>query len=245
MNLGTQEERTGACAEYVLGTLEGAELAEFQEALRGDPALQVEVGFWQDRLLGLSRNIPPVEPSAEVWQRIDTALAAEEPSPVPSEAKRPSAPLRSAAPIRFWDRLAFWQGLSGLAVAAALLLALLFVIRPAGTPEASYVAVLQTTDRQVAWIVKADATGPVRIVPVGDPGSIPQGKAWELWTKGKDAAAPTSLGLLPAGPAEIPRDALPYLGEEQLFEVSLEPEGGSPVGRPTGPVLSIGATQRI
>lgn len=245
MNLGTPEERTVACAEYVLGTLEGAELAEFQEALEIDAALQVEVGFWQDRLLGLSRNIRPVAPSAEVWQRVDAALGAEETSPTPLEATRPSGPMRTAAPIRFWDRLAFWQGISGLAVAAALLLALLFVMRPGDTPEHSYVAVLQTTDRQVAWIVKADAAGPVRIVPVGDPGSIPQGKAWELWTKGKDAAAPTSLGLLRAGPVEIPREALPYLGEEQLFEVSLEPEGGSPIGRPTGPVLSVGATQRI
>jgi anti-sigma-K factor RskA len=242
MNLGTSEERTVACAEYVLGTLDDTELAEFSEALRLDEALQREVGFWQDRLLGLSRSVRPVEPSEEVWLRIDAALGTE-----PAGASRSEAVRRrdAGAATRLWDRLAFWQGLSGLAAAAALVLALLFIVRPDGPPQASYVAVLQTSDRQVAWIVKADSTGPVRIVPVGDPGSVPQGKAWELWTKGKDAAAPTSLGLLRAGPAEIPREALPYLGEEQLFEVSLEPEGGSPTGRPTGQVLSLGKTQRI
>ena len=245
MNLGTPEERTVACAEFVLGTLDDAELVEFCEALRIDASLQDEVGFWQDRLMGLSRSIRPVEPSKEVWQRIDAALATEQAGTVRSEPERRPDPPRSGAASRFWDRLAFWQGLSGLAVAAALMLGLLFIMRPAGLPEASYVAVLQTGDRQVAWIVKADPVGPLRIVPVGDPGSVPPGKTWELWTKGKDAAAPTSLGLLRAGPAEIPRKALPYLGEEQLFEVTLEPEGGSPTGRPTGQVLSLGRTQRI
>ncbi len=245
MNLGTPEERTVACAEYVLGTLDDIELAEFTEALRLDESLQLEVGFWQDRLLGLSRGVRPVEPSAEVWLGIDAALANEPAGTSRSEAARRRDPPQTGAATRLWDRLAFWQGLSGLAAAAALVLALLFIIRPAGPPQASYVAVLQTGDRQVAWIVKADPTGPVRVVPVGDPGSVPQGKAWELWTKGKDAAVPTSLGLLRAGPAEIPREALPYLGEEQLFEVSLEPEGGSPTGRPTGQILSLGKTQRI
>jgi anti-sigma-K factor RskA len=245
MNLGTPEERTVACAEFVLGTLDDADLVEFREALILDASLQDEVGFWQDRLMGLSRSIGPVEPSDEVWQRIDAAIATAPAGTVPSEPKRRPYPPRSGGAIRFWDRLAFWQGLSGLAVAAVLLLGLLFVMRSGSSPEASYVAVLQTGDRQLAWIVKAEAAGPLRIVPVGDPGPVPAGKTWELWTKGKDAAAPTSLGLLRAGAAEIPRAALPYLGEEQLFEVTLEPEGGSPTGRPTGQVLALGRTQRI
>ena len=52
MNLGTPEERTLACAEYVLGTLDDAELAAFRQSLSLDASLQLEVGFWQDRLRG-------------------------------------------------------------------------------------------------------------------------------------------------------------------------------------------------
>jgi anti-sigma-K factor RskA len=130
-------------------------------------------------------------------------------------------------------------------VAAAVFLALLVLLRPAEPPAATYVAVLQGADRQAAWMVTVGATGPVRLVPLTERGPIPQGKSWELWTKGVDATAPTSLGLLRAGPMEIPREALPYLGNDQLFEVTLEPEGGSPTGRPTGTVLSIGTAQRI
>lgn len=252
MNLADPEDRSVACAEFVLGTLDEPDRAQLLAAMESDESLQREVAFWQDRLLGLYKELKPIEPAADVWRRIDVELD-REPKPIPVS---PSfAPTVAAAPAglrsgrdarpRLWQRLGFWQGLSGLAVALSLFLSLLFILRPAAPPEASYVAVLQTTDNQAAWIVQVVGAGPVKIVPLSDRGQIPPGRAWELWTKGKDASGPTSLGLLSSGVNEIPREALPYLGEEQLFEVSLEPEGGSPTGRPTGPVLSLGKTQKI
>ena len=252
MNLADPEDRAVACAEFVLGTLDDTDRNQFLAAMENDESLQREVGFWQDRLLGLYQGLVSLEPSKDGWRRIEAALDRE---PTRSSVNRSTPPSTSVLPQArgsrketsgpFWQRLGFWQGLSGLAVAFALLLSLLFILRPPGFPEATYIAVLQTADKQAAWIVKIGETGPVRIVPLSDPGAIPQGKTWELWTKGKAASAPTSLGLLGTGPAEISREALPYLDEDQLFEVSLEPEGGSPTGRPTGPVLSVGATQRI
>lgn len=35
---------------------------------------------------------------------------------------------------------------------------------------------------------------------------------------------------------------LPLPGENQLFEITLEPETGSPTGKPTGPILMKGLT---
>jgi anti-sigma-K factor RskA len=253
MNLADREDRAIACAEFVLGTLDEGDQARLLAAMESDESLQREVAFWQDRLLGLYKDLAPVEPSADVWRRIDGGLDRVPVSgPVPaasvgSAATAASRELRSSSEStpRIWQRLGFWRGLSGLALACSLLLSLLFIIRPADPSEPIYVAVLQTADKQAAWIVKVGETGPIRIVPLFEHGPVPQGKAWELWTKGKDASGPTSLGLLAGGATEIPREALPYLGEEQLFEVSLEPEGGSPIGRPTGPVLSLGKTQKI
>lgn len=249
MTSAEPDDRTLLCAEFVLGTLSPQEHEQFLARLAQDPELQREVGYWQDRLLGLVARIRPEEPSGALWQRIEAALAATpsaSPTTVPGVAAPPlQRPATSAARPSFWHRLAFWQGVSGLAVAASLLLAFLLVMRAPATLEPTYVAVLQTPDMRAAWIVRADDRGPVRIQPIADPGAVPVGKSWELWTKGKNANAPTSLGLLHAGALEIPRAALPYLGDEQLFEVSLEPEGGSPTGRPTGPVLFIGKAQRI
>jgi anti-sigma-K factor RskA len=38
---------------------------------------------------------------------------------------------------------------------------------------------------------------------------------------------------------------LPALGPQQLFEITLEPDGGSPIDRPTGPILFVGSTVAI
>ena len=38
---------------------------------------------------------------------------------------------------------------------------------------------------------------------------------------------------------------LPTLEAQQLFELTLEPEGGSPLDRPTGPVLFLGRTVQL
>ena len=55
------------------------------------------------------------------------------------------------------------------------------------------------------------------------------------------ATAPTSLCLVPGDRATvIPAARLPALEPNQLFELTLEPETGSPIGRPTGPVLFVG-----
>ncbi len=251
MNLIGPEDRAVACAEFVLGTLEEGDRIRLLAAMEEDKSLQREVGFWQDRLLSLYKDIDPIEPTRSVWLQIDAALNLEPVSNAVASPLPPSATILHDASKRrkdttpLWQRIGFWQGLSGLAVALALVLSLTFIMRTGVPSRATYVAVLQTADKQAAWIVKVGQTGPVRIEPLSDRGAIPQGKAWELWTKGKNASAPTSLGLLGTGPREIPREALPYLGEDQLFEISLEPAGGSPTGRPTGPVLSLGSTQLL
>lgn len=49
------------------------------------------------------------------------------------------------------------------------------------------------------------------------------------------------LGVLPPGGAiRLPPERLEAIGDGQLFEITLEPEAGSPSGRPTGRILFIG-----
>ena len=69
------------------------------------------------------------------------------------------------------------------------------------------------------------------------------GKTYELWAVGGGRAAPQSLGVIDAS-LKIPTE---YLGKvdpatlgETVFAISLEPQGGSPTGAPTGPVLYTG-----
>jgi anti-sigma-K factor RskA len=68
----------------------------------------------------------------------------------------------------------------------------------------------------------------------------------QFWTKPEGAAGPTSLGLVkPNERVEIPPEKLPGLSPNQLFEITLEPEYGSPIGKPTGPILYVGRAVKM
>lgn len=224
-------ERAATAAEYVVGTLTPAEHNEVAQALARDTGLQQDVYFWQDKLLAMTRMLAPVEPSPAVWSRIELSL---------NQAKAG----RSAAPSPpWWEGLAFWR--FGAAFASVLAVVLALQLRPvdAPVPGTRYLAVLQSPDKQDAgWIVEAAAGGKLRLIPLGTTTVAPQ-KALQFWTKPQGANGPTSLGLVPPDRVtEIDVASLPALEREQLFELTLEPETGSPIGRPTGPILYVGRT---
>ncbi len=224
------EERDARAGEFVLGTLEPAERAAFERALAGDAGLQAAVYAWQDRLLGLAAHARPVEPAADAWAAVDARL-----------------PPAAAANDPQWRRLRRWQWGSGAGLAASLVLAVALVVQLRSPPQVRFVAVLQSpVDRADGWVVEATPGGRLRLVPTRAEPPVPAGKALQFWTKAEGAAAPTSLGLVRAGEAvELPVSALPALGARQLFELTLEPAAGSPLGRPTGPVVYVGRSVQL
>ena len=236
MSTPFDDDRDGAAGEYVLGTLDADTQRAFEDALPGDRGLQAAVHAWQDRLLSLSARAAPQEPGAGLWPRIEADL----PAPAAPPAAQPVA--RPAPRLPWWQRLGWWQGLSGLAVAASLLLSVLLLQRVDEPAGARYLALLQSPDGQgTGWVVEVQAGRSLRLVPVDDRSVVPAGRTLQFWTKPEGAAGPTSLGLVTAGQAvEMPAARLPAVGPRQLFELTLEPAGGSPIGRPTGPILYVG-----
>jgi anti-sigma-K factor RskA len=259
MNLDDAQDRSVAAAEYVMGTLAPEELAAFTRRLADDPALAQEVYAWQDRLLGLAARVPAVEPSAALWSRIDAALAATPvaapvaapaAAPVAAPAAAPGAAPRARRTDQpsFWNRLATWRLIGSLATVASVVLATVLLLRmgePALAPQ--YLALLQDPQSQVTgWVVQGTVGRPLQLVPVTPPQEVPAGRVLQFWTKPADAPGPTSLGLVqPGTPLQVPSEQLPGLADQTLFEITLEPEGGSPTGLPTGPILYIGRAVRI
>ena len=243
-------ERDAIAGEYVLGTLEPAEHAAVEAALATDVQLREAVYRWQDRLLPLALDVAPIEPAADGWSAVAARLAAASP-PMPMKMSAPTrdhtAPAANEPGLR---RLRIWQSVAGLALAACLVMALL--LARGVIPEAAeqrYLAWLQPpqASAQAGWLVEVTAGRTVRLLPVaGTLDAVPPGKVLQFWTKLEGAAAPTSLGLIaPNQTTELPAQRLPGVGERQLFELTLEPDGGSPTGRPTGPVLYVGRSFRI
>lgn len=229
MNFLDPDEVTVLAGEYALGVLPSADKAAFETELLHNRSLSAAVAFWNDRLLEIAPAPQPVVPTADLWQRIERSLAGK------------STPSVRAS---WWDSLGFWRLASKISITVAMLLAtgLLFSPRPASRPQ--YLAVLQAPATGTNWLVEIDQRA-VHLRPLS-PTVAGAGKAIQFWTKPVGAAGPTSLGLVHAdGPTDIALAALPGLGPNQLFEVTLEPATGSLIGRPTGPVLAVGRVARL
>lgn len=173
---------------------------------------------WERRLAPLLLAVEPVAPPASLLPRIE------------AELDRPG-PEAALLPLRRALRL--WRGAAALGFAAAAAALVLFVAEPAETAGARYVAVVTADDGRsgAGLVIQFDtATGVATVVPVASP---PSGNSYQMWTIPQGETQPVSLGLLPEGP-DARSDFRPVEG--QLFAISLEPQGGSPNGRPTRPL---------
>lgn len=215
------EAREALAAEYVLGTLEAREAAAVAAALARDPALAEAVARWEARLAPLTALAAPEAPPPDLWRRIEAALEPPPPPAAPSWWRRLRDPWRLGA-------------LGAGAVAAGL--AALLLLRPA--PQPLMMTVLLTDRDQPAWLVQADREA-IRLASLNTRPPPPD-RVLELWALPQGAAAPTSLGLIPADGRITVRPATIRPHPGMLIEITLEPPGGSPTGRPTGPIQFIG-----
>ena len=226
--------------EYVLGTLSAAQRQQVEERLSTDANLLTAVQGWQERLLPLTMLAQPSEPSARLWQRIESSL-----DPAPEKAAvRPSI---AGAWHGWWSNVAFWRSLAGAGFAAAVVMAAVLVglqSMPAA-PPAYMVVLLAPQDKSPGWVIQANSTRELSLIPLGR-AEIPGDKSLQFWTKGENWNGPVSLGLVKPGQSiRIPLDKLPPLQTNQLFELTLEPVNGSPTGKPTGPIQFIGRAVKV
>lgn len=222
--------------EYVLGTLDAAQRHTVVQRLPHEPALRAAVHAWEMRLHPLTALVAPVSPSPQVWPRIAASI-------------RPKTTPARPAPVRWWQwqSLALWRGLAGAGFGAAAVLCALLLVREAAPPAAPrYFVVLAAPQNQApGWLVQAHHADQLRLMPLST-NTVPAEKSLQFWTKADDWSAPVSLGLVKPGEAiEVPVDRLPPLQANQLFELTLEPAGGSPLGRPTGPIQFIGRAVQL
>jgi anti-sigma-K factor RskA len=232
----SREDLDRLAAEHVMGLLEGEEAVTAEKLLAQDVEFERMVHDWRVRLGELDTTSKLVEPSPDLWARIEADLT-------PLAAVQPTQAKQGWSLAALWNSLGFWRatGLAGAAAALVLSVGLAVSIREQGR-QPVLVAVLLTDANRPAAVVNAFADGRAELVPI-DPIAVPPGRALQVWTLWDRARGPVSVGLMNAA-RRLPLDLgqLPKPGPDQLFEISLEPETGSPTGRPTGPVLMKGTT---
>ncbi|MGY2410852.1 anti-sigma factor [Pseudomonas pergaminensis] len=217
MNYQTTALRRALAADYAIGLMPATARRRFDALLLEDAALRVELGHWQDALASLTGGLPERPVPAHVWEGIKARI---EPQVLHLPAKRP-----------------FWKSIRVLAAACAVVVAVLVGVLYHRDLGVEYNATLLAANQQPALQIKAFGDH-LQVEPL-TLAAIEPTRALELWvipTGGK----PISLGLVPvAGKGRIPlsTEQQALLKAPVTLAVSLEPQGGSPTGQPTGPVL--------
>lgn len=234
-------ERERLAAEYAMGLLEAEETARCERRLGDDPRFAALVEEWRTRLCEIDASATPVAPNPALWARIVADLGSLEAPARPTRRPSPAADRLRA----WWGSLDLWRGIGLVASAAVLLLAVgtAHYARQAGQAPVLVAVLLSDQDRPAA-VVNAFRDGRTELLALS-PLAAPEGKSLQVWTLWDRARGPVSVGLLDRlGNVELSVDGLPVPAVDQLFEVTLEPAGGSPTGRPTGPILMKGNASR-
>jgi anti-sigma-K factor RskA len=213
--------------EYVLGALDPDAAREVETAFAGNEALRAAVAYWEDRLHPLSGLAAPVEPDPGNWREIAARIT------------------RDAKPSGrgWWNTVAPWRWSAVAAGIVAACLALYVALVPLPSSP-SYVAMLRAPQgQQTVWIAVVGTGGlTLRAAASNEP---PANRAYELWAIAPGTTRPEPLGVIAAN-GTLSLHALPSsVREGAILAISIEPQGGSPTGQPTGPVVFSGAVTRL
>lgn len=214
--------------EYVLGLMSSDEERSFETRLHHDTAQRAAVREARDRFLELDLTAEAVVPRVGLWQAIASGL--DEPQAHDTVvAFAPKEP-QSAG---------FWQGFGAASLAASIVAGIATgALWPRlNAPAPSVIVVLLDAQAKPGAIIEAFSDDSVRVVPLEN-FVVPDGRVIQLWTLPDAKTGPVSLGLLPdVHETKLTGPSLPKPKADQLYEFTLEPAGGSPTGRPTGPIL--------
>ncbi|MFP7569318.1 anti-sigma factor domain-containing protein [Marivita sp. S2033] len=230
--IGDKQERAD---DHVLG-IWGHDTGSVEDDLQNDPEFLQEVGRSRDRFLPLDDTADPLAPSDDLWRNISSGI---DDSPVlpPVEGRgiargRPSA--ARAERKRPW--LAY-------ALAASLVFSAVLGWMVVTEPDPQVVAVLVNDDGNPFALIGTNERN-VTQVTILSAVDIPNGRIMQVWTKPDPDGPPVSVGLIEQVESLVLRSPeLPPPTVDQLYEITIEQEGGSPTGLPTGEILGKGFTQ--
>lgn len=259
----------GLAAEYVLGTLERDERIAVAARREKEPALDKAIRAWERRLGVLTEVVPPVAPPPGLYSKIRAqiglsshvvSLKAREQELVrrATRWRRATAGITALAAclagVIGWreieHRTAMGQQVAALEQVKAeqqrILTAHAAEIQTIKDEQSQlatkYVAVLNSSKDMPAFLMTVDTrTNMCVISAIAAPEQ--KGKSYEVWMLHEKMPKPKSLGIYAAGDMKpMPMDPSSDDGMfmNATYAVSLEPEGGSPTGGPTGPVLFSG-----
>lgn len=231
-------DREALAAEHALNVLAGSEGAEARKMETRDGTFAGEVARWRGRLASLFDEVEAVLPPGDVWNKIEVVTH-------PGHAASNVVALRRTA-----NR---WRAMAVGMTALAASLGWVIIRQPQTAPPpvvqaqgAPLVAMLGDSDKQMKVVASWDPAGRQLVVAVAGDMPVDPSHAHELWVI-PAGGEPRSLGTMPPVRKMHMQlaDALAQLLKQgATIAISVEPPGGSPSGKPTGPVVVSGSLDR-
>ena len=237
MNYLTPEIGDQLAANYVLGTMPARTRQRFEAMLKLNPQLRKAVAAWEARLTPMGSAVPEIAPPTRVWRAIQTRIFGKH-------------TLNRDQQSTWWSSLALWRTATGFAV-IALVASSLLVLAPAvdnstidPATDSMMVVIMEDARTQapamtVSW-ESGGANHRLLRLRVMSHAEMAPDTAWELWMVPRGDGAPISLGLITTHELQtlrVPGALAQPLDDAWGLEMTVEPKGGSPSGRPTGPML--------
>lgn len=210
VDLTPSEETDALAAEYVLGVLALQDRLGVDARIKSDPDFAAKVAQWETHFEALNDDYAST-PAPDLMPQIEARIFG-----------------RQTAPKRSW-----WGFFAGAAAAAALTVAVIFVL-PQGSNVGPVLTASLSAETQELAFNASYANGELTLDRVSG-NDAEAGRDYELWLIVGDAA-PVSLGLIKdATTTRMLKDLAPG----SVLAISLELEGGSTTGKPAE-VLMIG-----
>jgi len=182
-------------AEYVLGSLSGADLERFRKQMNEDPKVQGLVVAWQEKLVPLNEQTPEVAPPARVLNTLMQKIS----TPAPQ------------AKTSWWQNLNIWRPLAlgnGLLSACLVVFIGFQLMQPAVDTEDAisdlvYVGVLNNPEQKPKVAILA-YNKPFRLeIKSKKELMAEQGRELRLWMVDKESEKTVFLTVVQAGQKEI------------------------------------------
>lgn len=222
--------------EYVLGVLSAEDRRKVEARIAVDRRFARQVARWQANLSRFNDDYEDSIPMPGLYAGIERRLF------LGHEVAQPGLW------ERLWGSVAVWRGLTiaSVCIAAGFMLFSSLSDLVGGPGSGRLVAELSGQDNGVNLVATYDiASGRLDIIPAALGQDQP--KSLEVWLIGKDSA-PESIGILPAngnGTIEIPPEMRFRFAENKTIAITVEAFGGSPDGKPHGPIISQGAIRLL
>lgn len=217
--------------EYVLGALSAEARLKVEERMMRDRSFAAIVNRWAQSVSMFSEELGADARHSEAASRADGG----------------HNPNTGGSASRVWNSLVMWRllAIGSLLFAAGVGFMRANVAPASGDGPGSLVAELAGEGNAFSLsAVYDDKSGKIHLGPMA-PGK-PGGNALQLWLLRGDAPA-RSLGILSqagGGDIEVPKALRSAVATGSTLAVSVEPAGGSPTGKASGPFIAQGTTHR-